>query len=165
MIFPSSAAHLAFSLLKNHQILQKVWRRWRKLFQLFYYLNCHFWNQKCSQCALRTYIYIIPYQCLQLTPLEFLYNKHAWYLDKVLPKPQPLVCTMKANWKSNWLDFLSSIRNGRSYFSTILYNESNSIDQIDRLGEQISIPMGERLSWKFNIVKCFSWSNNLLKTL
>ena len=110
-------------------------------------------------CLLTNYLNVcyinLPYQCLQLTPWEFLYNKHAWYLDKVLPKPQPLVCTMKANWKSNWLDFLSSIRNGRSYFSTIFCNESNSIDLIDRFGEQTSTPMGERLFWKFNIVKCF----------
>ena len=49
MIFLSSAAHLALSILKNHQILQKVWRKWRKIFQLFYYLNGRFWNQKCSQ--------------------------------------------------------------------------------------------------------------------
>ena len=50
MIFTSSAGHSAHSILKNHQILQKVWRKWRKLFQLFYYLNGWFWNQKCSQC-------------------------------------------------------------------------------------------------------------------
>ena len=37
MIFPSSTVHLALSNLKNHQILQKVWRKWRKIFQLFYY--------------------------------------------------------------------------------------------------------------------------------
>ena len=32
--FPSSTAHLALSTLKNHQILQNFWRKWRKIFQL-----------------------------------------------------------------------------------------------------------------------------------
>ena len=45
MIFPSSTAQLALSILKNNQILQKVWRIWRKIFQLFYYLNGRFWTK------------------------------------------------------------------------------------------------------------------------
>ena len=32
MIFPSSAAYLALSTLKNHQ--KSFWRKWRKIFQL-----------------------------------------------------------------------------------------------------------------------------------
>ena len=42
MIFPNSAAHLTFSTLKNHQILQNFWRKWRK----DYYLHGRIWNQK-----------------------------------------------------------------------------------------------------------------------
>ena len=47
MIFLSSTTHLALSILKNHQILQKSLE---KIFQLFYYLTGRFWKQKCSQC-------------------------------------------------------------------------------------------------------------------
>ena len=53
MIFLSSAAHLVLFILKNHQILLNVWRKWRKIFQLFCYLNGCFWNQKCSQCSFK----------------------------------------------------------------------------------------------------------------
>ena len=33
MIFQSSAAHLVLATLKNNQILQKIWRKCRKIFQ------------------------------------------------------------------------------------------------------------------------------------
>ena len=52
MTFPNSAAYLALSTMKNHQILQKIWIKWRKIFQLTLILkNGHFWYQKCSQCC------------------------------------------------------------------------------------------------------------------
>ena len=44
--------HSPVSTLKNHQIRQTFWRKWRKVFQssLLLLKNDHFWNQKCSQC-------------------------------------------------------------------------------------------------------------------
>ena len=36
LFFPSSAAHLALSTLKNNQILQKIWRKLRKIFQFLH---------------------------------------------------------------------------------------------------------------------------------
>ena len=79
MIFLSSAAHLALSILKNHQILQKVWRKWRKIFQLLYYLNVRFWNQTCSQCIGPTHLLkhrchsrILAWQSLNSVTLSFI---------------------------------------------------------------------------------------------
>ena len=48
MIFPSSAAYLALSTLKNRQIvvLQKSWRKWRKIFELLLLLKWPLWEQE-----------------------------------------------------------------------------------------------------------------------
>ena len=62
MIFPSSAAYLALSTLKNRQIvvLQKSWRKWRKIFELLLLLKWPLWEQEMFTvpCILK---YSLPY--------------------------------------------------------------------------------------------------------
>ena len=53
MIFPSSEAYLALSILKNHLIstAKRLEKKKKNITIIFYYLNGRFWNQKCSQCG------------------------------------------------------------------------------------------------------------------